>query len=129
MRLSEAIALGRVTIDHPRAFDLEGCAFGMALNAVGCPKFYENIHEQWPWVETEFKKNCPVCNRKLSSNLIRRMITHVFDYHVIVEKDWNLEQLIDWVRSIEPEETEVKEQTGDIQVIVQNENSAVRESK
>jgi hypothetical protein len=85
MRLSEAIALGRVTIDNPRASDLTGCAFGMALNAVGHGHFYENIYKQWPWVGMK-RGNCPICNSKLSNwtvEKVGRIIMHVFDEHVM----------------------------------------------
>jgi hypothetical protein len=33
-------------------------------------------------------------------------IVHVFNYHVCTVKDWTLDQLIDWIRTIEPAEEE-----------------------
>jgi hypothetical protein len=32
---------------------------------------------------------------------IKDVITHIFDYHVMAQKDWTLEQLVMWVKQVE----------------------------
>jgi len=34
------------------------------------------------------------------------IIVHLFNYHVMTKKDWTMDQLIDWVRSVEPPDPE-----------------------
>jgi hypothetical protein len=120
MRLSEAIALGSLTMEKWKAGYLDGCALGMAANAVGCQRDYDRLVEKWPWIGgTQRMMLCPVSscqhvgygknsdsvmNLPICTNVMACMIAHIFDYHVM-KNDWKLEQLVDWVRSIEPAET------------------------
>ena len=117
MRLSDAIATGRVAV-IPRGGmflfgDGSGCALGMAgvaagllsLNRIaGCGEI-DKFFRQWPW--TRDLRFVPPCRcygyeRELGACQI---IGHTFDEHVIT-RDWTLDQLIDWVRSVEPAEPE-----------------------
>jgi hypothetical protein len=35
---------------------------------------------------------------------IKDIITHLFDWHVMVKKNWTLERLVAWVETVEPKE-------------------------
>jgi hypothetical protein len=35
---------------------------------------------------------------------VKDIIAHLFDYHVMEKKNWTLDQLVDWVREVEPNE-------------------------
>jgi hypothetical protein len=136
LRLSEAILAGSTLVkakSGAEAYpDGSGCARGMALEAVGkrqiCVEFAtfqetryltyalqsENFEEVWPW--TKIVMVVPFCkclwwclcdeSHKIS---VSAMIQHIFDWHVMDRLDgrvWTLEQLVDWVRSVEPQEEE-----------------------
>lgn len=110
MRLSEAIALGRVMVNELKAKDLHGCALGMAANAVGISRCYCAIEAAWPWLKLPAPgPNC--CNHvPTTARDSMSYIWHLFDSHVMRLRDWTLDQLIDWVRANEPEETPQIEQ-------------------
>jgi hypothetical protein len=120
MRLSDAIALGR-TILEPVAGTFNdhhggGCAIGMAYEAIGKDFLVSNVRE-WNWVHTVRGKLPCSCTRTCNCELCVQdpaisCIVHLFDVHVMGKGDWTLDQLIDWVRSVEPPEqvTEVKEE-------------------
>lgn len=139
MKLSEAIALGSVLI-KPRANYLldksgtAGCALGMAGMAVGLSlrgpnisfcginigseERYEPLRETWPWLLQTVSEYPCGCALDSKSEDVEDTITHLFDEHVAVpiefgNRDWALDRLIDWVRSVEPveasEETLVEE--------------------
>ena len=40
---------------------------------------------------------------------IKDVIAHIFDYHVMTKKNWTLERLAAWVKTVEPEEVLPKE--------------------
>ena len=105
MKLSDAIDIGRVTIEKWTLGHLEGCALGMAANAVGCEYSYSDIEKHWPWI-TEHPGKCPLCNRVFfyPCDTTMMLIAHLFDTHVMDFDDITLDQLIDWVRSVEPAE-------------------------
>lgn len=105
LRLSDAIALGRMTVDVWEATNLDGCALGMAANAVGIDRKYENLKRVWPWLRNPLDKcpaGCFMCSFKSSS----LAVGHIFDTHICggLEPKWTLDQLIDWIRSVEPPE-------------------------
>ena len=108
MRLSEAIALGRVTIEKPEAGNFSTCAMGMAANAVGMVHDYKAVLQRWPWLWRDTL--CPVnwCCEEPTSAI--HSLTHQFDYFVMLTKSMTLDQLIDWVRSVEPSEVEATNQ-------------------
>lgn len=116
MKLSDAIALGRTAV-IPRAGvvldeDGGGCALGMAGVAAGTytvGKAAVSVHElkvAFAWaLETEpvCPCSCPLMDLGYKASGI---IGHLFDNHVFGRRDWTLDQLIDWVRSVEPPEQE-----------------------
>jgi hypothetical protein len=99
---------------HP-AETHSGCAFGMAGVARGCTfrrVFGRFDDRDWRTLGVErvfgywLLENVPrPCNcfslwvpRKMR---IKDVITHLFDYHVMAQKDWTLEQLVMWVKQVE----------------------------
>lgn len=117
MQVSEAMAMGRTLLEPMRGFVLaaggRGCALGMAGLAEGLPlktytarygdvANYGTIEKHWPWLITETPA-CPVCTHV--SDCYLDAIAHIFDMHVAnCKPQWTLDQLIDWVRSVEPAE-------------------------
>jgi hypothetical protein len=104
MRLSDAIALGR-TLVMPRGgeeyyADRSGCARGMALEAIS-----KRTHKSMSNEETVNMKVSYPCGCFTPKSIVGNPIVHLFDKHVQSDKDWTLDQLIDWVRSVEPVET------------------------
>jgi hypothetical protein len=115
MRLSEAIATGRVTIEKWIAGEIEGCALGMAANGAGIEINYAVVERQWPWLKWVHPGGCPAwpCaeNGEYNREDYLNLIGHIFDEHVLMDEHptnqpWTLDQLIDWVRSVEPAEKE-----------------------
>jgi hypothetical protein len=116
MRLSDAIALGRTLVKPHRLAeyyeDGSGCARGMALEACNARAHSDdyNLHDDafyrlWPW--TSVSPNKAPCNCQVMSVYpFNAQIQHLFDSHVtgIAKPTWTLDQLIDWVRSVEPDE-------------------------
>jgi hypothetical protein len=118
MRLSEAIALGRVLV-RPAAraeyhHDESGCARGMALEAVGARVHnlsvcnFEVFERLWPWTTKTLALWPCSCESDGTRWSISVWITHFFDEHVMqfcgdrkIEL-WTMERLIDWVASVEP---------------------------
>ncbi len=115
MRLSTPIALGRVTIPEMKSARLDSCALGMALNAMGKSTKtasggdnYPELRAMWPWLDIcPATVQCCEFHPKSDSNL--EAVYRVFDSHVMAlyeDRRWSLDQLIDWVRSVEPAEQE-----------------------
>lgn len=112
MRLSDAIALGRVLMPKMKRGTLEGCALGMGLLAVGRSTFsecaydgenYVGLLQEWPWLSAElssmddrYKTTMPF------------FLGGMFDEDVMNNKSMTLDQFIDYVRSIEPNEDVVE---------------------
>lgn len=109
MRLSDAMAMGRVTIENLESGQLRGCVLGMACNAVGIKLInrqplhaYADIYERWPWLY----------NRLIWRGAEDEAMGHIytaFDREVMTGL-MTLDELIDWVHSVEPAEEEVSEQ-------------------
>ena len=126
MKLSEAILLGS-TVLSPRAGGQhfsetqQGCALGMAAVARGCTfhtvttPFAERdrrtlgVEGVWgTWVLQEVERPCECWRIWIRRRMrIKEVIAHLFDYHVMIKKNWTLEQLVAWVESIEPKEVPV----------------------
>ena len=113
MRLSDAIAMGRMLAKPcPGAYIRSGpeaCALGMAaLAAINLPHVRitsTEILAEWPWLRIVLPIPCE-CGGETS---VRYIIEHLFDDHVIDRHGcnvWTLDQLIDWIRSVEPAEAE-----------------------
>lgn len=120
MRLSEAILLGS-TVVNARAGNVhfsdsnEGCALGMAAIAAGCT--FTKSHRQVPvkdlrtsniesvfgsWLLRVVMRPCE-CGPDLSRAMrTKDVIAHLFDVHVMEEKNWTLVQLVEWVQRWEP---------------------------
>ena len=122
MRLSDAIAMGRVlVIPRPEVILIDrehGCALGMGLAGSGFlatdfdirgTKPYEALVKNWPWLESE-AGSVPCQCGFLGRTWHFDVIGHIFDSHVVGDGRWTLDQLIDWIRSVEPaEDCESKE--------------------
>jgi hypothetical protein len=123
MRLSDAMATGRVTIDKLEAAKLSGCILGMACNAVGIKTNlqrypYPQIMKKWPWLKGQTE--CRACGHGHGTTDFMHAIWHQFDSLVMYERpSMTVDELIDWVRSVEPAE-EVSEplQLADVDVAV-----------
>jgi hypothetical protein len=117
LQLSEAILLGSTMIRPKRGVFLssdltQGCAFGMANRANG-----GGNAGTWPWtmVARHAKLPCDCRGEELMAGMgysasrasveccYANQIVHLFNQHVI-DGSWTIEQLADWVRSIEPPE-------------------------
>jgi len=121
MRLSDAIAMGRMIIS-PRSGSGEtettGCALSMAAAAVGLKKDgnrsrWQRSSEEWAWLVgccQSLPCGCAANEAWQDDKCYFWAIIHVFDTHVEFHRDWTLDQLIDWVRSVEPAESEEGEQ-------------------
>lgn len=133
MRASEALLLGSVLL-KPKGGALfsepgAGCALGMILVAEhgldgldmfrNRPLGYCDLPK---WLEepltSAFLPPCgcwrePLFYPGLADHSIAGVIIHLFDFHVMGDKkDWTIEQLADWLRSVEPtEELEVAPET------------------
>jgi hypothetical protein len=125
MKLSEAILLGS-TVLAPRAGGQhfsetqEGCALGMAAIARGCSfhqvatPFAEKDRRTlgaegvWgPWMLKEVPRPCDCWRIWIRRKMrIKEVIAHLFDYHVMVKKNWTLERLVAWVETVEPREVQ-----------------------
>lgn len=133
MRLSEAIATGRVLVLPSSGSewfqDGSGCARGMALEAVGKrlevtrgQENWKRFLAEWPWTaELHTKKPCdcifPFSFGSASEATVCGWIVHLFDLHVANTEDWTLDQLIDWVRSVEPAEPAPAESEAKAEVV------------
>lgn len=93
MRLSDAIALGQHLIkwdDEVTLLDGRGCACGMALAALGQERGSPRLfYERFPWAAKH--------------DLWTEITNRFFKVHA---GEVSLDELIDWVRSVEPAETE-----------------------
>lgn len=122
MKLSDAILLGS-TVLAPKAgrqhfSELKaGCALGMAAIANGCTfrpvtQFDEKDRRTlgtegvWGnWVLTEVRRPCECWRFLVAREMrIKDIIAHLFDHHVMRKKNWTLEQVVEWVKTVEPED-------------------------
>ena len=110
MRLSDAIALGRLVMTPKITFFTHadrGCALQMAIKAVGRDENWSGADSIWDWLNEKAERPCR-CGRPWvgQAQSQSQHIVHIFDWHVMRDKTWTLDQLINWVRSIEPPEPE-----------------------
>lgn len=123
--LSQAIRLGSLLVQNPGVGVDSGCAIRMAVMATGDVEpdsiarsgylfglpVYDALLDRWPWLNCA-RRLCPKCDRKLIGSEI---IYHVFDIHVMARR-MTIDQLADWVATIEPKEInngEPREKTSD----------------
>lgn len=119
LRLSEAILLGSTSVrplaGHMIKFqngETFGCALGMACTSAAVPFFKsQKIYDEWPWLREWFTLPC-CCGS--GGYFACSVIVHIFDCHVmeVNKPHWTLEQLVDWVRSVEPPEPDQEQATG-----------------
>lgn len=102
MRLSDAIAMGRLLVKPSLICDENhGCVLHMGLRAISSTARFSAAFMEWRWLLNPVEAPCQ-CERQQGSAQLE--IIHLFDRHVMLQGDWTLEQLIDYVRSIEPSE-------------------------
>jgi hypothetical protein len=126
MRLSEAILLGSSVVKPEPGYLLtewrgenQGCALGMACKAENIavlhPTDLTPIYAHWPWTLHSWHANRCLCRDIIPFHNAAQLIAHMFDWHVFddqfrdtprIQPVWTLEQLVDWVRSVEPAEEE-----------------------
>lgn len=104
MRLSDAIALGRTLLiarsmgkskNFPCCGPNEGCALDMAVAAIGVKSNrWLDAQNHWGWLN---KSASPFDSWAL-------VLGTTFDREVMIRKSMTMDQFIDWVRSIEPNE-------------------------
>jgi len=114
MRLAEAIRLGSLLEPSPERGDFRHCAIGMAARSTGhgnlCNYSKEDMaginilvemfKAEFPWT-SDYQKNytCPVCELSVCGEAV---VYHPFDSHVFGDKAMTIEQLADWIDSIDP---------------------------
>jgi hypothetical protein len=118
MRISEAMNLGRSML-KPRAgyhWDQqrnEGCAWGMVN--IAAPGKYHYMNQSATAMQVPLPCGCKGlvmgsgCHYYDYENGISTLslaIVHLFNYHVMTANDWTMDQLIDWLRSVEPADPE-----------------------
>lgn len=130
MKLSEAIVLGSNVI-RPLAGGLaedpsrQTCAFMMAAAALSKPAcLWAEAPMEWPWLTRHLMHvpcGCRGWDRYLTANYMTAVI-HIFSCHVAT-KEWTVEQLADWVASVEPEDelTNIPAETEDFAVCARDE--------
>jgi len=111
MKLSEAIVLGS-TVFRPLGGGLaadpsrQTCAFMMAAAALSKPAcLWAEAPATWPWLTRQLAHvpcGCRGWDRYLSANYMTAII-HIFARHVAT-KEWTVEQLADWVATVEPQD-------------------------
>ena len=117
MKLSTAIRMGSLLIENPQAGNVQACAITMACLSMGCTQvldYYWYVAKTWPWVITA-KAMCP-CGKMHpmsfndSTTLTgSEVIWGPFDHHVMGDRTMTIEQLADFIASIEPEEVECQQ--------------------
>jgi hypothetical protein len=124
MKLSEAILLGSTVLAPKAGIQYSstpeaqyGCALGMAAIANAC-SFVKN-NEPIPkgdsarslgtagvwgeWVREETRRPCSCWFLMPRTMPVQEVITHIFDHHIMGKRhDWSLDQLVEWVRTVEP---------------------------
>lgn len=110
MKLSEAIRLGSLILKPCQGVNISlaedsGCAMGMALVANGHPLrqsiVTEDANDRLVMLGFPVNKlvTLPCCSQ--STAPLSACIIHIFDNHVCHTKDWTLDDLIEWVASVE----------------------------
>jgi len=134
MKLSDAILLGStVLVAKPGQYFSEtdaGCALGMAAIAKGYKfqrpsafrlrgnratrRHYVPVKNRrtlgtegvWgDWVLNIMARPCQCWRLFVPREMrIKDIIAHLFDRHVMARKNWTLDQLVAWVKTVEPDE-------------------------
>ncbi len=109
MRYSTALGLGSVILKWVAGTTNDGhgggCALGMIYKGGKTATELGQLSAQLPC-------DCDLSRPIMGSGCgpawyhgictLDHAIIHLFNYHVMTKKDWSMEKLIDWVRSVEP---------------------------
>lgn len=110
MRLSEAMMLGGIanTIDCDC---WDGCLLGVSVKALGANqnKFNREAQTRWPWIEDKFAEPKIMADWYGDGHETASVILSNLAVMVVAGRV-TLEQVVDWVRSVEPAESD-QEQT------------------
>jgi hypothetical protein len=128
VKLSEAIQLGRTVIRPVSGIQDDGrgggCAIGMGLKANGVQpsrrpvvdgdftspeekETFEAAIGAWPWLGATISIPCSYpCILSGHPASYANAIAHIFGSHVFGKADWTLNQLVEWIQSVEPAERE-----------------------
>lgn len=123
MKLSDAILLGSTVLTSRSGGQYykeqdAGCALGMAAIAGGCTfgAAREEVAQQdrrtlgtegvWgQWVLAVVERPCNCWKFRVPKEMrIKDIVAHIFDRHIMKKKDWTLERLVAWVKTVEPAE-------------------------
>lgn len=124
MKAWEALAIGRHMILPLRGKiltpDGRGCALGMIQVASGQEQM--DILGRLKRTQASRPCDCRGCSCECCGKIsTANVITHLFDYHVMMVGDWTIERMIDWLRVIEgdaplTENAEVEECAPELEV-------------
>ena len=128
MKLSEAIVLGSTVLTSRAGGQFfsqsqSGCALGMAGVARGCEfgpargpvdarsRRTLGTEAVWGnWVMRIVMRPCDCWRFRVPREMrIKDIVAHLFDYHVMVKRNWTIERLATWVKTMEPEEVPIPE--------------------
>jgi hypothetical protein len=57
------------------------------------------------WILSEVTRPCDCWRFRVPREMrIKDIIAHLFDYHVIARKNWTIDQLVKWVKTVEPDD-------------------------
>jgi len=118
MRISTGIALGSTMIKplagrHLNEDRSAGCAWGMVSMAT--PNEADRLINEGMDIKIMLPCGCKgniigsglcLVNRPDGTDTLTMGIVHLFNDHVMTKKDWTMERLIDWVRTVEPADPE-----------------------
>jgi hypothetical protein len=122
MKLSDAMMLGSTVVKPTKGFllkewydGLRGCALGMACYAANVEVRHqdklEEIHRAWTWTKSVVAMPVNLCacrELRWRSASYAQIIAHLFDFHIVaidrLEPVLTIECLVDWIRSVEPED-------------------------
>lgn len=107
MKLSEAIMLGSTIPGEPfDAMDWSCCLLGLANRAVGetTNLLPQHAEIRWPWMKKLFRSPA-ICDEWVG---VEVSITHILTGIALnIEAGGaTLEQAVDWIRSVEPQDTD-----------------------
>ena len=133
MKLSEAILLGSTVLAAKAggqhfSENQAGCALGMAAVARGCTfgparhpvdkKEQRTLSAEriWgDWLLHTVVRPCRCWRFAIPrKRRVKDIIAHIFDYHVMTKRNWTLEQLVAWVKTVEPKDVDLPPASGDI---------------
>lgn len=101
MRLSDAIGMGRTIQDGGDGWHFCDCGLGMGMAAMGVvaqERTHRKAIDLWPWI---WPKEMDIMDDNLPIHKISSM------YFSVARGERTLDELIDWVRSVEPAEEQI----------------------